>query len=310
MNGESKLITIPSLQFHGHTSNTVIVIHQNTPRVLSFDMLRVVLAFAAPTTVETAYRALDADCDLQTFAAVVDELVTQGMLTPARAQAPSLLSLLETRIDRTALQRSLSSGALVVIPDAFPLDLADRVWSDLHEARWIHREGDGYCYETAELADSGSDVLAHVFDMWQSSKTDMSELIELDCYGDSQATASWYRSSLDYASPHSDSVMGHKMVAFNWYLGRSWRREWGGDLYWCPTGQRMMPVFNTVALWKILPRNLHSVCPVTASAKNRRMAINGFWTSASSQPKDAPTAPAESLVTKQAYGHDLPVVVL
>lgn len=298
----------PTVQFVCHTPNSVLASGRGVSVELTVDMLQVVLAFSTPSTIETVHSAMDTECDIEHFSKIVADLVARGLLLEVR-ETPSLIAMLVDRVDRRSLATALNAGALVVIPDAFPVDLAERVWHDLHNAPWSPREGEGYRYAATSLLSSDSPNLRLMHDAWRASKGDLSDLLGETFRVDSHASASWYRPG-DYASPHSDSVTGMKAVGFNWYLAKEWRREWGGSLFWCPTGQRVVPRFNTVVLFRVNRASMHAVCTVEPSALHRRLAITGFWSFADSSRAAPPRAPSDLLVTPPIYGHDRPVVTL
>ena len=106
--------------------------------------------------------------------------------------------------------------------------------------------------------------------------------------------------------PHNDiGVNDSRAVAFIWYLTRSWRQEWGGALFWCPTGQYIKPEFNVLIMFRVTPENMHFVCPVAAGATERRLTVNGFWHR--SQPSSAlARIPEDALVSPRAYGPQAP----
>jgi Rps23 Pro-64 3,4-dihydroxylase Tpa1-like proline 4-hydroxylase len=86
-----------------------------------------------------------------------------------------------------------------------------------------------------------------------------------------------------------------------WYLTKDWRREWGGSLFWCPTGQYVSPGFNVLVMFSAVPSNLHFVCPVSPAAAAKRLTINGFWHRSERRAPPEPPAP-DGLVSPLAYG--------
>src|SRR5439155_23837068 len=83
------------------------------------------------------------------------------------------------------------------------------------------------------------------------------ELSSHDCTWDAYAAAAWYRPD-EYALPHDDSGIDmSRSVAYIWYLTKDWRPEWGGALFWCPTGQYISPRFNVVVMFKVKASNMH-----------------------------------------------------
>lgn len=294
------------LRFAVQGPETVAVILGSAALDIPVDLLHIAMAFARPSTVESAYRTLDVDSDLQSFASAVDTLIARGVLEPVRdRRAPSLLTLLSSRIDREVLREHLSNGRLVVIPDAFPVEFAEAVYADLIATPWLARDAQGFRYCAVDLLDGRSETLTRLHNMWQASRDDMTDVSGTDCSGGSRASAAWYRPG-DYSVPHNDTRSGVKAVAFNWYLTKDWREDWGGSLFWCPTGQHVYPLFNTLSLFRVMPSNLHAVCHVSPRALGRRMSINGFF------QKDIdfdpflalPESAAAPLVTRPIYGFD------
>jgi hypothetical protein len=288
------------LAFKGRES--VALILRDAALEMSIDLFLIAMAFAMPTTIEQAYRLLEPDGNLEEFDRAVRQLLDQGVLEQERTRdQASLIELLSSRVDKAILSAHLRRGDLVVIPDAFPMDLAKEVQRDLLATYWKTSDGQGFLYSAVESLDGRSPTLTRVHDMWQASKSVMTELSGEDCSGESRASASWYRQR-DFASPHNDSTSRSKSVAFNWYLADDWKVNWGGSLFWGPTGQHIFPLFNTVVLFKVLPTNVHAVCSVSTQAMSRRIAVNGFWQrSVPFDPLLIPSTASAPLVTRQTY---------
>jgi len=135
----------------------------------------------------------------------------------------------------------LKAGTLVVIRNAFPLDLAETVHHDLDEVQdWDMHEAcapSGFCYRHHNFYDwsrftSVMNATLNMFD-GEESRDFMSGLSGRNCRGDKgtdgpPGSASRYF-PLDFSMPHSDHVL-YRSVAYVWHLSKDWRPEWGGAL--------------------------------------------------------------------------------
>jgi Rps23 Pro-64 3,4-dihydroxylase Tpa1-like proline 4-hydroxylase len=129
----------------------------------------------------------------------------------------------------------------------------------------------------------------------------MSRISGRDCSGEAGAAAAWYRPG-EYALPHDDSVADQaRSVAYIWYLTKDWQQEWGGSLFWCPTGQYLRPSFNVLTIFNVIPSNVHFICPVALTATAKRLSVNGFW-HRSERGSPAKRISAEATVSPPAYG--------
>ena len=129
----------------------------------------------------------------------------------------------------------------------------------------------------------------------------ISELSGADCSGDARIAAAWYRPN-DYAMPHDDSnTRDPRSVAYIWYLTKEWCPEWGGALFWCPTGQYIIPRFNMLVMFNVTHANMHGVCPVSTAMTAKRLTINGFWHGTGVRPTVIPDL-RDSPISPRAYG--------
>jgi hypothetical protein len=229
----------------------------------------------------------------------------------ANRSGPNLRDVLAPRLfsDATMVKRMadwMRQGRALVIPEALPNDLAERVYHDLHSRTdWETQEGghDFFHYRNyvIENVNGRSSALTECHSIFNSSDTRrfMTELSGRDCGGRGGARAAWYRPG-DYSLPHND-VMGLRSVAFIWYMTKDWQHEWGGSLYWCPTGQYVSPHFNTLTIFPVTKSNFHFICPVALTATQKRMSINGFWHRLGS-PIPAVEVERDAVVSPQGYG--------
>ena len=71
------------------------------------------------------------------------------------------------------------------------------------------------------------------------------------------------------------------------------------------SGQYVAPRFNVLTIFKVLPSNLHLICPVAPSATGKRLTINGFWNRAG-RGSPRPAIPPDAVVSDRAYGQPAP----
>src|SRR5262249_33374978 len=110
----------------------------------------------------------------------------------------------------------------------------------------------------------------------------------------------------EYALPHDDSTgTASRAVAYIWYLTKEWRQEWGGALFWCPTGQYICPRFNMLVMFIVTPSNMHLICPVAPAATGKRLTINGFWCRSERPSQSVPISP-EAILSPRAFGPHAP----
>lgn len=196
--------------------------------------------------------------------------------------------IMENRDKLDEIAEDLRNGKVVVIEDAFPEEMADRMYREIYHARYkLHEDylDDGFhyvhhnVYDRADFTTFMNETLAMLDS--EASKAFMSELTGRDCDGETIATASHYQPG-DHSLPHTDHL-GQRTVAFVWHLSMRWRPEWGGALYWCPEHNEHAYVhasYNTLTLFDVNEESAHFVTTVSRHAKRKRLAFNGWYHSA------------------------------
>jgi hypothetical protein len=310
-------------------ARSMIVFGANGQIEISIDMFQVLMSFSETTTARQAFHIMDVNVELEEFGAIVEDLCRHGLLgrQDAGDDDTDLQHVLDPRLSdaahRTEITSWLRDGRAIIIPDALPAPFAEEVHGELLRlTRWTVAEGghDFFQYRNCivdRLEERGA-ALMKCSRLFSSAATRrfVTELAGTDCAGDAEVTASWYRPG-EYAMPHDDATAGRsRSVAFIWYLTKDWRREWGGALFWCPTGQYISPGFNVLVMFRVTPSNMHLVSPVALGAVARRLTINGFWYHPDRDAQAAPPAPDRS-ISPRAYGREppamsdaLPIVVL
>ncbi len=285
---------------------------------LSLALFQALMAFADAGSAREVYQALDVDVDLEQFGRIVSDFAERGLLERELGleDEPGLQQLLNARIFRDAalidkIGSWMRQGRAIVIPDALPEDLATEVHRDLDRSvHWTVGEGghDFFHYRNSVIdrLEGVSPALTRCSRLFKSAATRrfIAEITGEDCAGPAEVAAAWYR-PYEYALPHDDSSNGLSSVAYIWYLAKDWRPEWGGALFWCPTGQYIRPGFNVLVLFKATPSNLHLVCPVAPAATEKRLTINGFWNRSTRRSPPVPVPP-DARVSPPAYGARAP----
>jgi len=300
------------------------------PFELPLEFFHVLMAFAEPKTAAQALEVLDVDVDADEFARIIGDFVGRRLLLPCQPDddGGGLQQLLAPRVfgDAAAVEQIagwMRQGRAIVIPDALPADFAEDVHRDLcRSSQWTVREGshDFFHHRNSTLGylEDRGPALARCSRLFKSKPTRrfIAGLSGQDCGGRVSVDGAWYRPG-DYALPHNDMQASEpRSVAYIWYLAKDWQREWGGSLFWCPTGQSISPRFNLLVLFNVAPSNVHLVCPVSPAATAKRLTITGFWHR--SQPRaPCPPLPPDAVVSPRAYGPpapdappELPLVVL
>ena len=285
------------------------------PLELPLPLFQVLMAFAEGGTARQVFQTLDTDTDLDEFGQIIDDFVRRDLLRPEQPvdDDRGLQELLNptvfsdaARVDKIA--GWMRDGRAVLIPDALPSELAEAVHRDLYESsHWsvVERGHDFFHHRNnaiTELEDH-SPALSTCRRLFASTATRrfIGALSGQDCVGEARVAAAWYRPG-DYALPHDDSSGNDpRSVAYIWYLTKHWRQEWGGALFWCPTGQYICPGFNTLLMFNVVPSNVHLICPVAPSAVGKRLTINGFWRRAERVLSPAAISP-DAVVSPRAYG--------
>ena len=308
--------TNPQVMSSFKSPDSMTVLGPGVAMDLSLSLLQVVMGFAEPRSARQAYEELgDVDVDLEQFGRLVSHLSERGVLLPApKGDAePDLSQLLNPGVFGDAarveqIRGWMRQGRAIVIPDALPAAFAEEVHRDLD--RWTHwtvSEGghDFFHYRNSLIGriDGLSGALTRCCQLFESAATRrfVAEISGQDCSGPAQVAAAWYRPG-EYALPHNDAAGNAlRSVAYIWYLTKDWRREWGGSLFWCPTGQYVSPAFNVLVMFSAVPSNFHFVCPVSPAATAKRLTINGFWLRP--EPVDPPVPPVpDGLISPRGYG--------
>ncbi|HEX3481442.1 MAG TPA: 2OG-Fe(II) oxygenase family protein [Kofleriaceae bacterium] len=286
---------------------------------LSLSLLQVVMAFAEAKSARQAYQELDADVDVEQFGRLVGHLSERGVLLRVQEcdDEPDLSQMLNPRIfgDATRVEQIggwLRQGRAIVIPDALPAELAEEVHRDLDRStRWASSEGghDYFHYRNSVIGriDGLSVALTRCYRLFAGAATRrfVAGISGQDCSGPAHVAAAWYRPG-EYALPHNDAAGNIlRSVAYIWYLAKDWRREWGGSLFWCPTGQYVSPAFNVLVMFSAVLSNFHFVCPVSPAATAKRLTVNGFWHRPEQLVPAAPPMP-DALISPRAYGPPAP----
>jgi Rps23 Pro-64 3,4-dihydroxylase Tpa1-like proline 4-hydroxylase len=334
MNPESLLDVVcrvtPGILSSIKTVDSVALLGAVAPLELSLSLFQVLMAFAEKTTARQVFHTLDTDVGIDEFGRIIKEFFDHGLLQPdfPSEDGPSLQQFLGDRVFASPtltdkVRHAMRQGRAIVVPDALPAELAERVHHELDRSnRWTVAEDghDFYHYRTSgieQFAAHGG-ALAECGKLFCSSATRrfIGELSGQDCTGTAYAAAAWYRPG-EYALPHDDLRFDtSRSVSYIWYLTKDWRPEWGGALFWCPTGQYVSPKFNTLVMFNVTPSNMHFVCPVAPTATGKRLTINGFWHHAK-QWSPPVSVPPDTWISPQACGEPraenpdlLPIVVL
>lgn len=301
------------------SSDSMAVFGAGAPLELPLDLFQVLMAFAEKQTARQVFEGLDVDVDIDEFARVVAEFFDRGLL---RREQPvddthNLRDLLNPKIfsDPALVDKIggwIRQGRAIIIPDALPADLAERVHRDLEgSTQWSLVEGghDFFHHRNCviESLEDRSPALTECSLLFKSTATRrfIGELSGRDCAGEAGSAAAWYRPG-EYALPHDDTAANDtRSVAYIWYLTKDWRQDWGGALFWCPTGQYVSPRFNVLTIFQVAPSSVHLICPVALTATAKRLTINGFWHRAERRTPPLPIAP-EAVVSPRAYGPPAP----
>lgn len=68
-----------------------------------------------------------------------------------------------------------------------------------------------------------------------------------------------------HLGPHDDRAIdesGRRSVALVWHGSQTWSPEWGGQLHFVESGERLTPKLGTLHLFDVIARNRHEVTPV------------------------------------------------
>jgi Rps23 Pro-64 3,4-dihydroxylase Tpa1-like proline 4-hydroxylase len=297
------------------SSQSVVLAGVGSPIELPLAFFHVLMAFAEARTIREAHQSWETDITIEEFTRIVDGFIERGLLKSERPAIddvdlpqllnPEIFSNVST-VDKIGVW--MRRGRAIIIPDALPRDFAEEVYRELHSSgHWSTSEGghDFFQYRNSMISklDDMSPALARCSRVFRSVATRrfIAQLSGADCSGDARVAAAWYRPN-DYALPHDDSkAKDPRSVAYIWYLTKEWCRDWGGALFWCPTGQYITPRFNMLVMFNVTHSNVHAVCPVSTAATARRLTVNGFWHRAGGRSAVIPDLP-DLPVSPRAYG--------
>lgn len=301
------------------SAETVVIFGTGEPLELPLALFQVLAVFAESTTVQQAFQRLNVDVGLDEFATIISDFIGHGLLQSEQPvdDEPGLGDLLKRRAfcDAALINKIggwMRQGRAILIPDALPPDFAEAVHRDLYGSdRWsVFEGGHGFFHARSSVMsdlEAGSSALTACSRLFKSTATRrfITELSGQNCAGESNVTATWYRPG-EYALPHDDvSASNARSVAYIWYLTKDWRQEWGGALFWCPTGQYVRPQFNMLLMFAATPSNMHFICPVAQTATGKRLTVNGFWCRPERASPPASISPDAGL-SPHAYGPRTP----
>ncbi|MCH9682747.1 MAG: 2OG-Fe(II) oxygenase [Deltaproteobacteria bacterium] len=292
----------PTCTFRVDSPSTVEVIVEPgaSPRRIPADLASFLLQLGTPRTVRQIHERSGTQTSLAEMTRVLERLCAQGLLVQEGADepTPSLSLATQLRSDvfgdpQTVAQlgEHLRQGRLLVIRDALPLELAERVHAELDaHQRWSTDEAHApyFTYRGHKISDR-SQFPPSVADSAAlfgspSSKDFISTLSGLPCDGETLTVPSWFQPG-DHISPHQDSGDGRRAVAYIWHLTKNWDEGWGGEFAWYPTGTLVKPAFNRLLLFAVNhgdadppdSSSLHSVPVVATRAREKRLAVGGWW---------------------------------
>lgn len=267
---------------------------QHGPQRLSVELVGVLLLFSRPRSAAEVHQATALDTPLEKFVGILESLVNGGILQKVDA-TPSAVSL-ETLLRQDVfadpesietMRHHLRNGRLLVVRDALPHELAERVHASLDACdAWTAHEGrqSFFHYRHHGLFDPRSfpgplEECVSIFAA-PGTKRFIEALSGRVCSGPATVNASWYQPG-DHILPHNDYLAG-RSVAFIWYLTKDWDDAWGGHLYWCRSGTLLKPLFNCLSLF-VVSRDeqrdsSHFVSVVSSQARSKRLAVSGWWT--------------------------------
>lgn len=296
------------------TADSVVIRGAGDPFELSLPLFQLLAVFVEARTVQQAFDALDVDVEVSEFTAIVHSFVDRGLLQGDRPVDGTydLQHILNPevfaepgQVDR--LGSWLRQGRAIIIPDALPRDFAEDVHRDLSQSkRWTMLESghDFFHFRVSAISEleGHTPALTKCSRLFRSAATRrfIAGLSGHDCAGLPHVAAGWYRPG-EYALPHNDTGVKGRSVAYVWYLTKDWRQEWGGAFFWCPTGQYVLPAFNALMIFNVVPANLHLVCPVAPTATAKRLTVNGFWCRSEVEPGSTPLDPSAA-TSPRAYG--------
>jgi Rps23 Pro-64 3,4-dihydroxylase Tpa1-like proline 4-hydroxylase len=308
MTGKSKYILARDMNSRMVSRDSVEVQAGGDPVVLPLTWYLILLKFTEPRSLEHACAAFGIDLKQQPD---LERALTR--LRKARVlrsndenehETKGILDLLDpavfsNRANRTQIAAALRAGRLVVIKNAFREKLARQVHRALSATRhWKPHESfaPGFFYHHHNLYDRSAwpAVLRTLESTFATATTRsfIADLSQQDCSGDPVLSASLFLPG-DHQLPHHD--FGYdRTVAYVWHLTENWDSEWGGALYWCPTGTTFMPTFNTLFLFVVSSRSEYLVTKVSPHARGRRLAVNGWWRGTAGQANKPSQTPGQA----------------
>lgn len=178
----------------------------------------------------------------------------------------------------------IQSGRVLAIESAFQSEFAAAMHAALsRSSRWtLHCQQFPYFFfhhhNIYDVEQQSAEMLiAGMIFSSQATIDFVTALAGSDCSGPVHQSASWYMPG-DHSTPHSDAVSDRK-VAFVWHLARNWDASWGGHLVWM-SGDRIFPAaYNQLYIFDTHRSGRHFVMPVAATASEKRLCWNGWWTS-------------------------------
>ena len=283
-----------------------------TPRRLPVELASFLLHLGAPRTAVQIHEASGARTPLPELVRMLERLCAEGVLhkdagnepSEHAGAGPSLASQLRPDIFGdpavvAQLSDELQRGRLVVVRDALPRELAERVHRELDASEaWSVSEGSAPYFsfrqhkirEASDLPGSLHECAA-LFGS-DTTKSFIAELSGEPCAGEVVCVPSWFQVG-DHILPHEDCGDGRRTVAYVWHLTKDWDDRWGGDFTWCPTGTLVRPAFNQLVMFKVgydeRHSSLHSVSVVGPRARGKRLAVNGWWHRRTPIVRDEPT---------------------
>ena len=291
-------------------------------RRLPADLASFLLQLGPPRTAAQIHRTSGTPTPLPELERVLDQLSGEGLLVreggAPPAPPPSLVGLLRPDIFgdpsmAAAMAEHLRRGRLLVIRDALPLELAERVHAEL-EATTAWSLAEKYLphfhyrrryLEPTDFPPSVRECAA-LFGS-PATKALIGDLCGRPCDGDTIVSPSWFQAG-DHISPHEDN-RGCRAVAYVWHLTRGWDERWGGNFVWSPTGTVLEPAFNRLLLFAVSREGSHncqhSVSVVSPHARQQRLSIGGWWYDAgepSSRGRTDPARPGDELMSTHCMG--------
>lgn len=288
--------------------------------LLPQEIFRVLTMFEEPRTIDEA--AAHAATPREAISDAVAMLVDRELLTIEAPSAPSPETpfaafcrhgVFDDESSIATMARHLGNGRALVIPDVLRADVAERVYEELSsdDLRWQSVEE---LDQIAHFRFRSLDLERHLppsalalraAAAAPTTKALMSRLTDRDCSGVPEFSASWYRPG-DYTHPHDDA-QPHRSVVAVLNLSKNWRPEWGGSLFWAPSGASIEPRFNTMTLFVVRRESVHQVIPVSPLAQAKRLTLNIWWTNRTPPPpidktKMRTSRADESGVTPSKYG--------